>query len=63
MNRLKGRIDKLSNKIKPLPPVFVLMPGQELTEGQKLEAARAEAAGVKPLIIEIVRASKCLKTE
>lgn len=58
MSRIRARLDKLSNKDKPAGPVFVLKQGQELTEEQRQEVARAKAAGIKPLIINVVKANK-----
>ncbi len=62
MNRLKNRIDKLSRRDNS-PVIIVLMEGQEPDQQQRLRMARAENAGIRPHIIQIVRASKCLKTE
>jgi len=44
--------------MKPEAPIIILMEDQELTEEQQLEIARAEAAGVEPHIIRVVRASR-----
>ncbi len=62
MNRLRSRIDKLSAD-NMQGPVIVLMEDEELTEDQRLQIARAENADLKPHIIKVMRASKCLKTE
>ncbi len=62
MNRLKGRVDKLSRRDNS-PVIICLMEGELPNDEQRLKIARAAAAGVKPLIIQVVRASKCLKTE
>ena len=56
----KKRIEKLSQEIEPQQPIFVLIGDQQLTEAQQLEAARAEAAGIKPHIIHIVKASEMM---
>ena len=52
------RIEKLERRMKPEAPIIILMEDQELTEEQQLEIARAEAAGVEPHIIRVVRASR-----
>ncbi len=60
MMNQKKRIDKLS-QANLQPPIFVLMPGEELTEPQLLEIAKAEAAGIKPIIVRFELASKMVK--
>ncbi len=57
MLNLKNRVDKLS-KANLQPLIIVLMPGEELTEAQLLDIAKAEAAGIKPYIIKIGLAKK-----
>ncbi len=54
MNRLKGRIDKLSKGQEPEQPIICLMEGELPNDEQRLKIARAEAAGIKPHIIQIV---------
>ncbi len=58
----KKRIDKLS-KANLEAPIIVLMPGEELTEAQRLEIAKAEAAGIKPIIVRFELASKMAKVK
>ncbi len=58
MDRLKNRIEKLSAE-NMQGPIIVLMEGEEPSEDQQMEITRALNTGLKPLIIQIERASKC----
>jgi len=51
-------MEKIRNKVKPSPPIIILFDDQEPTEKQLLEMAEAEAAGLQPLIVNLVAASK-----
>ena len=63
MMRTRAKLEKLERRYKPEPPIIILMEDQELTEEQQLDIARAEAAGIEPYIIRIVRASKQKQAE
>lgn len=58
MSSLKSRLNKLSKKIKPPGPVFILRPGEELTADQELQIAQAAARGQEAIIIRITRAGE-----
>ncbi len=51
MNRLKGKVEKLESAREPELPIILIMPGKEPTEEDLLKIAKAEAAGIKPIIV------------
>jgi len=50
---LKNRVDKLSEKIKPAPPIILIEAGQELTAEQQQQIERSRAAGIEPEYLKI----------
>ena len=55
---LKTRVKKLYEKQEPQQPIIVLIEDEEPTEAQRLTMARAKDAGIEPLIINVIAASK-----
>ena len=55
---LETRLNKIKGKIKPQPAIIILKEGEEITQEQQAQLAKSKAAGLEPLVIRVVRASR-----